>query len=658
MNLQPFTYNGGTLNNGTTLIAKIMTEGQLSPSSNILEVTRTNNFPVYAGKEIESKLIPVVINMPNGSGTLVDYVNGILDTTDTSEHQLICKDTLGSNKQWYVDAVVERQTEFGPNVAEYSVYTADPVWKSVTPGTVTWGGTASPGTITATPAGNKYALPVFSITPTVARGTSFTYKRFITAYNPSNVDYGNYQVNFTDNGSGTAYMSGAALVAGTKLQSDGDDLRIYSDGKEIYRWFGGTVNSATTLVWGNIKLPPNSELTVKDAIAPGDTVTSIEFNDTNANRKALTAIPRRGILKSSAGELFVYTSLKITQDTVFGVTRAAKGSTAGTVTAGGTLTYIPHDIWMMYGAPELTAPEQDEDERFNNITYNKEPIIDLTTSNNRVWDYNDFYDRGNNRSGTWKPKKLLAKGVTSGWYGGNRGTVGTNPASELGLTIQSYQEWLRWYPDNAFIAWDLYQPARFGTVVYSGEKYHGTINSWPNITGWSYGNTFNPQQWPTTNIASPSSFGSWQSFSGTITPSTSSAYWRLTMRGSVLGRRLNASYLECSDVTGYIPPANAAYVSMGAEQDAYQINLTIKSNRTAEWIKISGPMKLNETITVDCKNKTVTLNDGTNAINYLDLSSSRDEWLTLTPGVSNPIVFTETGLAGQTIVMTYEDRSL
>jgi hypothetical protein len=131
------------------------------------------------------------------------------------------------------------------------------------------------------------------------------------------------------------------------------------------------------------------------------------------------------------------------------------------------------------------------------------------------------------------------------------------------------------------------------------------------------------------------------------------------MRGGVSAVASNSTYAEVGDVTAYMPLARAPYVSMGAEQTNYQLDITIRNATTGEYMKISGPMYINDTLTVNCKNKTITTADGTNCINYLiRLSSVRDEWLTLSPGVSNSIVYTETSLAGMTITATYEERNL
>jgi hypothetical protein len=648
---------------------------------------------------------------------------------------LVCTDE--ASKQWYVEAIPERQMDIGPNHTEFVLYAADPIWKSVTPGTIIGTLTSSPGTVTCTPDGNKAALPVFQIKPTSSKGTLFAYKRFITAYNQTSDrgNFGYYPLNMTDDGTGDGFLAGTTLTRGTanyvminvgtginasqttiaydgltgtfpaaglamieneqilysgtaggtitvttrgahattagthanntpiyvsKIQADGDDIRMYVDGREVNRWFGGTVDSGTLNSWSNIYFPPDYAPTVLTAIGTADSVTSIEFEDTRANAKIMRGIKSDGIFKSAAGEFFTYTGKDQNTKEITGVTRSAKGSSAGTVTAGGTLHYIPHEIWMLYGNPGIAAPEQDEDlitEAGGVKTYDAQPQFNLSSSNNVTWDWDNFIDKLGIHNAIWNPKIIDMTGWASKFYYGNRGTLQVDPAQEMGIQLSSYLQNNLWRPANANIAWDFYTPVGFGTLIYSGEKYISTTNSWP-LVNMMYGHFHDASTWDSQTVTTPST-GTWTAFAGTVASGTQEYFWRWRMRGGVSAVASNSTYAEVGDVTAYMPLARAPYVSMGAEQTNYQLDITIRNATTGEYMKISGPMYINDTLTVNCKNKTITTADGTNCINYLiRLSSVRDEWLTLSPGVSNSIVYTETSLAGMTITATYEERNL
>jgi hypothetical protein len=644
MNLIPFTFNGATINDGANYVAKLIETSHNQGEADIIEIDRTNNTPLYAGKELKSKGIYVNVEMKGTAATQIEAIKKVFDISDHNQYAFVCKDSVNSDKQWYVNATPINEDWIG-NVVTYALNTDEYYWKSVTINAGTFSGTSSPGTLSITPGGNKYALPVFSIAPTSSKGTSYAYKRFVTLYNTTTRDYGNYPVNLTDNGSGTAYIAGSTLVAGTKLQSDGDDWRHYCDGAEVYRWFGGTVNSAQMLAWSNISIPPKQEMTLGSAIGTADAGTVIYFKDTNANEKALRAIRSTGILKLDS-EIYTYSAKSVKKHRVTS-TRAAKGSTAGSHAVGGTATWLPHDLWVVYGNTAATAPEQDD---------NYKPIINLNTSTNKTWDWDEFAEADGLRTGAWKPSIVSSAGGDSIWYGGSKGTITTDPYTEMGCELVSWKKGANWQTEKGNITWSLYQPAGATSLIYSGFKYASTSSSWPDVAGFLYSNT--TTNYTQNNIASPASYGSWIAVSGTITPATLQRYWKWELYGSIKASANNITYVECTDLTQglYEPP----YVSLGAEQTNYHLNLTIENTTTGEKIILDTPMGLNQTLIVDCEAQEVYLyNDDSNLMNALSTNDeSRDEWMTLLSGQANQLVFTEDGMAGMQILVNWEDREL
>jgi hypothetical protein len=59
---------------------------------------------------------------------------------------------------------------------------------------------------------------------------------------------------------------------------------------------------------------------------------------------------------------------------------------------------------------------------------------------------------------------------------------------------------------------------------------------------------------------------------------------------------------------------------------------------------------------VDCENKTVTFDDGTNAFNALTVSTNRAEWFPLVYG-TNTLQFDDTGTQAATIGFEFENRN-
>lgn len=647
MKLVPFTFNGGTLNNGSTLLAVLQTEGQLIPSTNIIEVSRTNNFPEYAGKEFESKLLPVFINMPSGGSTLVDTVNEILDTTDTTERVFVCKDSANSNKEWYVNAVVKRQVDYGPNHSEYVLYAADPVWRSVTGGSASIAATTTPGTVAGTVDGNRIAYPVITITPTSAKTGSYAYKRFIEAYNPSTTQaLTAYPVNLVDNGSGTAVWNSGALVAGGTISSAaGNDVRIVIDNTEVPRWFGA-FNTATTTVWGNVSLKPSVGITLRENLGTAN-VSEILFQKNQANHRALTKLPASGVLRTPSGERIAYTECTPKDYKVAGtITRATRNSVAGTVAAGGTVFWLEHDIYMLYGNSVVGAPDQDD---------NFQPAISLTDSNNLTHKWNEFGEVDGLRSLSWKPAVISSRGKESYTYGGNHGTTDTDPFTDMGMAAKGYIYGNRAQSESCNIVWELNHPVGGTQIVYNGEYYKAT-SSYPGYrrimrakAGGGYSTI--------TNLSAPTTAGSWESFAGTSTLSAAYPRWQWNLQGGLSAITDNVAYLEINDFTLSLSPTNMPVVTMAAEEANYQLDMTIENATTGEAIDVSYIMALNKTITLDCATNTATYDDGQPAASAVETNSARDYWLHLQPG-ANSIVVSETGLTGVTVTLTWEERKL
>ena len=656
MKLTPFTFNGSTINDGTNYISKLIETSHNQGAADVIELGRTNNFPLYAGKELQSKNLFLAVDMKGTIASQIENVKKIFNISDYSQHSFICKDENNSNKQWYINATPINE-EWEANAVTYTLNTDDPVWKSVIQGTLT----VSMGTTnvlgTTTVGGNKYALPVIRITPTMAKGDiRYAYRRFVTLYNKNPINnYGYYPVNLTDNGSGTAFIAGSTLVAGTKLLANGNDLRVFVDGKPTNHYIGGTINSGTTLIWSNIYIPPGEPMTLGTAISAGTFSGTIWFQETSANQEALKAIPAKGLLESN-GEVFYYDAKDWKDYNVSGAVRAAKLTIATTHSVGGTFQWLPHEIWVVYGCPTiepLVIPQETK------------PMLNTHVSRNNVWYYSEFGSYDGKRVRQWKPGKLISKGGESYWYTGNQGTEKTDPFTELGCAIASYKNGNNWQAEKAEINWLLTQPAGATTLVYSGEKYIATSNSWPeSYTGWSYANSTTERPIFATAISAPASYGSWSAFSGTVTPTGGSAYtyWWFGLKGSIRAAVANKSYLEANNVYAYLD--KYPYVSLGPENGNYHLLMYIRNAQTTERIKLEAVLGLDDTLIVDCKNKTVTLEvDGekqsNNLINALTtITSISDEWLTLAPGEANVLSFYENGASGLTIQTTYEERML
>ncbi len=651
MNLKPFTFNGATIDDGVNYNATLMTEGQLSPSSEIIEVSRTNNFPVYAGKEFQSKILPLMVEFVTGGTADRDWLNTVLDSTDTTERTFVCKDTDDSNKQWYVSAVVKKHTDMGPSHAEYILYAADPVWKSVNPGTITTTLTASPGTIMGTVGGGFAAYPTIYITPGSAKTGSYAYKRFIEIYNPSSsITYVNYPVNIVDNGSGTGTWNSSALVAGGTITSAaGNDVRFMMDNSERDRWFGN-FNTGTTTVWSNVSLKPKVELILASALGT-TSVSELEFKHNNKDyrsitRTALRKLPSAGLLKTPANEYIYYADVEPDNFKVTNISRAVRGSTVGTVAAGGTLLFIEHDAWLMYNNSAAVAPTQDDEQ---------EPAISLTASSNISHKWETFGELAGNRSLQWFPSLLSTRGGQSYTYSGNHGTQNTDPFTEMGMACIGYAVGSRAQAESANMAWDLYHPAGGTQVIYSGETYSAT-NSYPKYRRLQKSNS-GEKYTDVSNIATPAP-GTWTNFSGTVALGGTYNRFRWNLYGGLTAVTDNAAYFEVNDFTLPLQSANVPVVTMRDQQNNYRIDMTIENVTTGESIDIDWTTGLGKYLFIDCQNNQAYDNDDlTPANSAITPNSQRDYWLKLLPGV-NEIVITEEGLTDVSVEIYWEEKIL
>lgn len=647
MKLIPFTFNGGTIHDGVNYKAHLQTEGQLSPNVDIIEVKRTNNFPQYAGKEFNSKLLPITIDIPSGAGTLVDSLNEILDTTDLTERVFICKDELNSNKEWYVNAVVQRHADYGPHHAEYILYTADPVWRAVTGGSVGYSGTSSPGTVLGTVSGNRVAKPVITITPGAAKTGSYAYKHFIDISNPSNVAYTAYPVNVVDDGSGTAVWDSGTLVAGGTISSAaGNDVRVIMDGSEVGRWFGD-FNSGTTKVWANVDLTPKTYMTLNAALGTA-TPSEIVFKKNSTNYTNLKKLPSSGILKTPANEFLSYSDIELNSYKVTGITRGLYGSTVGTVALGGTVTWLEHETWLVYGNASAEAPIQDD---------NLEPIIDHSTSDNITHDWNLFGEIDGQRTLSWKPTILRTRGKESYTYGGNQGTVDTDPFTDIGMAAIGYVYGSRWQAEDCNLLWNLYHPAGGTQAVYSGEMYKSTTTYPTYKRLYKSTNGISGYWRVAAYLTTPTTAGSWEAFAGTVALTSNYKHFMFNLAGGMSALASASSYLEVGDFTMNLATANVPSVSIGTAQPNYNLDMVIENTTTGEAINLNYVMEVGHTLTIDCVNKTVEYDNNLSALSALSIDTNRNDWMTLNPG-ANTITITEDGMTDMDITITWEEVSL
>lgn len=625
MKLSIKSFNGLTLND--TNYDAYFPEGALfaQTGADIAEQMRQDAFPLFSAKSRRSRLLPVAVIMLGVFNTQIDELNRYFDAEDTTLRKLIASD--GAH-DWYLYATLQEVSKMELPEIVFALYVPDPIWRRETETVDIWNVTANGQTKKITLSGNRGAYPIFEVTPTAphSSATGLAYECFCPIYNPGLKTFIDYPFDVA----GAAFDT-ATLVTAGKMQVDGDDLRVYVDGVEVDRWLSG-MNGANTKVWINLGLSAQKEGSIAAAIADAGAITTIDLSS------SLDGWPAAGMGMIGA-EMFSWTGKDNTSKQLTGVTREIKGSTAAAHSIGDTIRWIEHDITIKYGNSSLSAPVVDS---------TRQPMINLDTSTNASWDYDEFADTAGLRSGGWSTAHTLYGLI----YTANHKSY-ADPASEMGVNV------LRNLPPQAgggpsWAYWRLYNPAGITAWNFSnGENYNdGTPDMYDarlrsSVDGWTWTDDY--------AIPAPNSLSTWKTWNDNrATLAIETAYYvqLYTSMSFVADSRT-----EVADVTVTLDSDGIPQASMLAEISVYQLACRISNNDTGEYINIDFTMSFNETLQIDTEAHTVTyLKDNSNVFNALKPPPARNEWLKLAYG-ANELQYTEIEVAGVTIVSRYRERN-
>lgn len=438
----------------------------------------------------------------------------------------------------------------------------------------------------------------------------------------------------------------------SKIQADGDDIRVFIDGSEVNRWIYD-MNTANTKVWINVNLQPGIDMTLGTAIANPETITTITMKNTKTNKSRIKKMPVSGTVLINS-ELFTYTGVSTEKRRLTGVTRESKGTSLEAHAVDDAVYWIENEIYVYYGNTTLGDPE-DDDTDYDDI----KPIIALT-STNTSWVYAEFMDDDQLRSGIWTPSVVKTYNRSdpdnaSDYYTADADTE-ADPADDMGMSIKSFLSGSRWKAENAIIRWDFYHPAGITHVTAAGEKYRYT-SKWPyarlkkNITGSS-------KKWVTVwTDVTPPTVKTWADLVAHSAVDLSGTYYylRFEFSGTVGATANSVNYYEIESMTLALTAANVPQGTFNAEQSNYHIEATITNNTSGEYMEINTGMELNTALTIDCLNKKVYLADNT-VVSDITFSSIRKDWLALSTGV-NELQFDDTGTAALTFVTNWRDRN-
>lgn len=632
MSINVQSWDGHNINDGTNYITGFATQITGLPPAEVQRTPRTGRHPLVSAviRPGMDLLLDTIIEGANAAKR--EQLRQWFDYEDETPKALVIESDDGTTQQIY--AVVEAHYEAGDSAGIGNNFMTllkvhdDPAWQKTTLTTPSaWNITSSGQMRTITNAGEKKVFPTYKITPTSAKTGTNPFKRFLAIHWRG--DAGNsYPTDVTNDGLDTR-------PAATNFDSvTGDDIRLLVDGVLTDFWLDG-INTTTTKIWANLNWSKGQTATLKTALGSG----SLETIDVNED---ISGWGSSGIMRID-NEIFFYSSKNNSLKRFFVQSRAAKSSTAATHSAGATVRWIQHDITITYGSSALSAWVPDDDYK---------PIFNLATSTNSSWDFDEFGSDDGLRTGAWQ--KGLEYSTWSVNYTADAGAVApggvanTDPWEEIGI-----------YRDRVDLALNPYfyffNPCGISSANFqNGEKYadfgylqwNGRIGS--GING--------PREFLEYQVPDPTANATWESWSRNETLRSGSKYVNIELIDTAGGGGTNM-YMECADVTLTLNSSGTPVVAILAEQGNYSLAATLTNNDTGLALSINFEMELNETLTIDTLNGTVTYEkDSSSQYAAVERAGGpRRDWLVLLAG-SNELQFDDTGTNAVTINVEYRER--
>jgi len=113
-----------------------------------------------------------------------------------------------------------------------------------------------------------------------------------------------------------------------------------------------------------------------------------------------------------------------------------------------------------------------------------------------------------------------------------------------------------------------------------------------------------------------------------------------------------------AEIQGCTLTLNSAYdpnAIVRSEQNTYYLEAKISNTTTGDAFYITLAMKLNDVLTINCVERSVTLQDGTRMQAAIRLDSDRVDWLRFAFG-TNTLEFEDDGTLGITVDTTWSDK--
>lgn len=673
MILNPFSFNGTSLSSTDYETTIPRASSNLQLTANPLYIKRGGAVPVYSGKDFQPAVLTLEVKCLHDFMTLFETVNQLFDVKDETPRQLICTDSEDSNKQYYVYATA-KQVLGGHDgqMATVTLALDDPIWQSVTQNSRTFAVTGASDSTSVTNAGNDYAYPVLEITPASLPSTDYRYNIYVQVLPQSAYPYANRFLDIA--GSTDTTFDTAALVAAGKMQADGDDLRVFRDGVEVDRWLNG-MNTTDTHVIVACDMPAmagyqGAAFQLGADIASTDTVTEIVLRS-KLYATDWSALPMSGrlILDSALGstdtEEFTYTNryLNASGFPAFAIgARACRNTTAQswTVSPVTNVRFMPYDFNIVFGNASATAPVTDD---------SRKPVQELTSRN---WSFiysTAFYNLSGTRPGIFQIRYNTINDPlrsTSGLYTSTNDAGDTDPATALGMRVQTYLDAGVWRTDSPRLVWALTIPDGINSVAAGGAQKQ-TSSSWPGISLRATFYTTGVQTLYSLAAQASTDYGTFTTWSVASTDLlvdisaglATGLEWYLG--GAVTGTSLQSAYAELSSLTIGIKNYPHVVLRTGGTGNTQinKLDFTLANAATGEALTIVYPLPQDETLIVDCSPDFPTAKHNGQIVNgAVSLSTIRAAWLRFAPGVNTlNLVNNLSATSSVNIVLKWYDRA-
>jgi len=527
------------------------------------------------------------------------------------------------------------------NTASCSLFRADLVltgdvrWRAVTPTTpAAWLVSASADTEVVANTGEDDAYPVITLEPVESKTTNrYAYKRYqLVTWRAINAG-DNYPIRLGP------LDTDALTVA--KMQADGDDLRVFVDGKEVSRYLVD-MDTAATYVWFSADWRPAKTALLRTAIAGAGDIDVIELAYAADGMQVVSGWDEVGFVRID-NEVLSYTGRDFWNNYLTGVTRAVWGTAAGahSSTPADTVYWMQHEIIIVYGDPAAVDPPD---------SLTDKPMFSLAVadSDNEEWKFEEFgqtiYPL---RPATWTPNATISTRPPGGAYSKTEWTLGS-PFTVMGL----------------------YRVAKSGPTFYNWPFYNacGIVNA-----TWADGKkrVVDMTEWSAHISVLPRGSYGWTGLYDIPAPNANDVYqnWSHGPEGADFDPvdqidmyLFVSTYLQVVEVGTVTLSLNTdetpVVPAMGAELGNYTLAATITNETTGESITLNLEMAEDEELEIDTPQFLVTyLLDNSNQFQAIALSSARRAWLRLLPG-NNTLRFDDVGMAvnGVQVTITFERR--